>query len=223
MKTLRYRFYDAKAAELDGKPMTAVDRLIMLRSNLTHAEIQFDTNRGEVSFSSTPAECADGCRFMYIQYSHPKRWRTLQIQVEDTEEQAAWVKACQLADMETDWQSQNHPCTFKGTTQEGQDVMACSCKDITVYHGPDHIRYDLIGLMSFALEKSPTWWRNIQRWALWAWTVIIRPDPVKMWCSEACSVVFNSMILLQGRISHTEIDSQDLYDYLRNLKGVKEI
>lgn len=204
MKIIRCRFYDAKQAEADGKPMTAVDRLIMLRSNLTHEEIQFGHNRGYISFSSTMADGANGCRFKYIQYSNPKRWRTLEFQVSDIEERILWFSCCEDADIPRDWQQE------PGFTY-------------TIYQGQNHIQYDLIGLMSFALEKSPSTWRNIQRWALWAWTAVIRPDPKKVWCSEECCKKFNIMNLDIGQVPKTEIDPQDSYDYKRNLKGVKEL
>jgi hypothetical protein len=224
MKNIRFRFYDASQAEKDGKKMTMIDRAIMLRSDLTHSEIQFDENRGGVSFSSTMADGADGCRFMYIQYSHPKRWRTLELMVSDSEEIALWSSCCSDADMEWAWQeTYKQGCTYKGTIQEGQDVFCAKVQDITVYQGKNHIRYDAIGLLSFALEKSPSVWRNVQRWAMWTWTAIIKPDPINVWCSEECSKKFNVMVLLIGIIRVTEIDPQDQYDYLRNLRGVKEV
>jgi hypothetical protein len=213
MKTIRFRFYDAVAAEKDGVKPTLVDKIIMSRSDLVHEEIQFDTNREEVSFSSTKADGADGCRFKFIQYSNPHRWRTLEIKVTDTEEQMAWAKCCKDTDLSMNWQ--------EGLPRRA-NFYKSYIKDEEIYQGPNHIRYDLIGLMSFALEKSPSFWRNVQRWALWAWTVVIRPDPKKVWCSEECTKVFNYILLTCGQIIPTEIDPQESYEKKNVLCGVME-
>ena len=205
-KTIQYWFWDARQAQKDGKKMTAVDIAILLRSDLTHVEKRFDANRGYVSYSSTSADDADGGRFKYIDYSHPKRWRVLAFEVTDSEEQMIWEKCCDKADMPYDWQ-ENTNLYFDGKK----------------YQGPNHIRYDFIGLLSFALEKSPTWWRNIQRWAMWFWTVIIKPDPNKEWCSESTSDVWNRAAMMYGKFERVEIDPQEMWDTMKKFKGVRVV
>ena len=204
MKTIKHRYWDAKRAKADGKPLTAVDILILLRSDLTHEELQFGENRYYVSFSSTLADDANGCRFKYIQYTHPKRWRTLVEDIIDSEEQILWNACCSYADLPNDWQLRPQKI--------GMPIQ-----------GPNHIRYDYIGLLSFALEKSPSIWRNIQRWAMWGWTVIFRPSPFSVWCSESCCKVWNAIHSFIGEFIQTEIDPQKSYEIRKSWKGVKEV
>jgi hypothetical protein len=223
MKTTKHNYWDAKQAKADGKPLTAVDIAIMLRSDLTHEELQFGENRNYVSFSSTLADGANGCRFKYIQYTHPKRWRTLVEDITDSEEQILWNQCCIAADLPNDWQTMPYDCSYSMSAIIGDDMTACTCSDITIYQGPKHLKYDKIGLLSFALEKSPSVWRNIQRWAMWGWTVIIRPDPHSVWCSESCCKMWNKICSLIGRFMNTEIDPQESYEIRKSWKGVGEI
>jgi hypothetical protein len=71
-KTIIFHAWDAKQAKKDGKRLTWTDRIIMLRSMLTHLEVEL-VERG-YSFSSTTAGGSDGCRWEKIDYSHKKRW-----------------------------------------------------------------------------------------------------------------------------------------------------
>ena len=204
MKTITHRYWDARRAKEDGKPLTAVDIAIMLRSDLTHEELQFGENRGWVSFSSTLADGANGCRFKYIQYSNPKRWRTLVEEIEDGEEQLLWDYCCIAADLDNQWRK---PIPAKSP----------------IHYGPNHLKYDKLGLLSFALEKSPSVWRNIQRWVMWGWTCIIKTDPYGVWCSEVCCKMWNKITSLIGRFAKTEIDPQESYEIRKSWKCVKEI
>jgi hypothetical protein len=222
---IRHRFWDARRAQADGKPLTAVDLAILLRSNLTHEELQFGENRGNVSFSSTMADGANGCRFKYIEYSHPHRWWTLEEDITDVDEYVLWAVCCDAADLPYNWQVNLSPSgSYTVSTEIGKDLCATlTCSNITTYQGQDHLRYDKLGLLSFALEKSPSIWRNIQRWSMWAWTVVFKPDPSKVWCSEACCKMWNKTTSLIGWFIPTEIDPQESYETRKSWKGVTEI
>jgi hypothetical protein len=218
-KTIIFHAWDAVQAKKDGKKLTWTDLVIMLRSKYTHLELQF-ADRGGVSFSSTMADDANGCRFKYIDYSNPKRWKSIVFVVSDTVEQDMWAEACWMADLHTDWQSKDFgSCTFTATVSSGQDVFASSLKDITIYQGENHTKYDKAGLMYFTLERSGKWYRDIIRGLVFGWTLFIQPDPVKVWCSEACLKVWN-----KGQISPkiivvpTEIDPELAIEELEKLK-----
>ena len=207
MKIIRYRFYSARAAAKDGRKMSLTEKIIDLRSSLTHAETQFDENRNNISWSSTLAEGANGCRFRDIGYSHEKYWETLSFIVSDAEEQRLWEFCCTLADMPFNW-------------QDSADLFF----DGKIYQGSEHIKYDAKGLLSFALEKAPVWYGTVLRWAVWGWTVFIKPDFVAVWCSEACAKGFNAMHYPSGQLgsfSKTEIDPGEMYDRMLKFNGVK--
>lgn len=206
MKWIKYHFYDAVAAKADGKPMTMVDRIIMLRSNFVHVERQYSYNRGHVSCSSTMADCANGSRFKYITYSHPEWWKTIAVPYDDAEEQKMWECDCNLCDKYSDW-------------QQTEIKLSELSGNIQGFH---HIEYDKYGLMSFALEHSDKWYENILRGVIWGWTAIIQPDPIKVWCSEHCSIGHNASGH-QCKILPTEIDPQALYEQIIQMPGAKEI
>jgi len=165
------KHWNAREAKKDGKPLTLVDRIIMLRSDLTHTEWQFSERYGGVSWSFTLADGAKGCRFKMIKYNHPKRWVTDEIPLTDEEEDKIWVEACRLADLSV--------CT-RSTVQ----YLALINE---IVQGPLHARYDLPGILTHATKKANTRWLTVLRWGLWWWTKFIKPDPEKMWCSESAA------------------------------------
>jgi len=197
MKTLTFRFYDALAAKKDGKKLSWIDCMILLRSKLTHAELQFDVDRGGVSFSSTMADKANGCRFKFISYTHPLRWRSVSIDIKDEQEEAIWVWACDMAGMMSTWPYKLPAYLIQ---HKGCEI---------IYQGESHKKYDAPGLLSFALRKSSKWWLNIIRGGVWCWTAVVKPDPDKVWCSEACAIVWNCGGIKQ--IFPTEISPEELY------------
>lgn len=219
MKTIKFRFYSARKAKADGRKMSLIEKIIDLRSELTHVECQFDENRGYISWSSTGADGANGCRFKYITYGHIGYWITLAFVVTDEEESRLWTFCCDCADLAWNWQEKPYDsCTYTATVLDGQDMFAARIKDLTIYKGQNHIKYDYYGLLTFALESAPTWWVNIARWAVWGWTKVILPNPNKLWCSEACSKAFNSMN--RKTIWPTEIDPGQMYETMKQMKGV---
>ena len=99
----------------------------------------------------------DGCkcaRFKMIGYSNPALWETILIPVTAEQEALIFAEACRMADVsEYDvW----------GNTQAPRAIGQC-------YYGPNALKYDLIGLLSFGTK-----WR------------IIRPHSKWVWCTEAC-------------------------------------
>ena len=95
--------YDAIAAKADGKPLSFIDRLIMLRSKpYIHDEFQFSERYDDVSFSATMQDKARCCRFKKIRYSHPQRWKQQVIPMTDKQEDRAYKKACELEDKKYD-------------------------------------------------------------------------------------------------------------------------
>ena len=205
MATIKFWFWDAAAAKKDGKPLTWVDRIIMLRSSLTHAEIQF-VDRGGVSFSATMADGVDGCRFKYIGYSHPQRWKCLTFEVPETVEAAMWATACQMAGLWTTW-------------QRDFDVAAGK-----IYRGITAVKYDLHGLLSFALRKSGKLWLDAVRGIVWCWTAPFKPSEHAVWCSEACALVWNSgwkqyFGYSDRVVNPTELSPEELYNKLKEKKA----
>lgn len=89
--------YNAKQAESYGKPLTAVNRLVMTVSDpLTHSEFRFSARNNNASHSATMQDKPNGCRTKLIQYSHPERWVPLILPMTDGQEDRAYSKAFQL-------------------------------------------------------------------------------------------------------------------------------
>ena len=84
------RGYDPDAAEKQGVKKTLTDRLIQLRSKLTHSEFQFSQRYGSVSFSFTLADHVKGARFKKITYTHPTRWEVARFT-------RAWIETRKLS------------------------------------------------------------------------------------------------------------------------------
>lgn len=97
MNKIKIRSYNAIRAKLYGKPLTAIDRLILMRSYPhVHTELQFSERYNCISFSSTNRDGLNGCRFMEINYSHPERWDTISISVTAEQEEAMYRTAQSL-------------------------------------------------------------------------------------------------------------------------------
>lgn len=163
--------YNARAAKADGKQLSAMDRIIMLRSNFTHSEFQFSKRYFNVSWSFTLADGADGSRFKMIKYSHPKRWESDVIYLSNAQEGILFLEACRLAD--TDELNIAHYCI-----DYDKYIMNA------IEQGKNHWKYDTKGLLTHATKKSKKWWLNLIRQFTWCWTKLISPAKSKMWCSE---------------------------------------
>lgn len=93
MNTIKIRSFNAYRAEKFGYKLTAIDKLIMLRSKLhTHTELQFSLLHNKLSFSATMADNAKCCRFKDIKYSNPLYWDTIDLEVSDNEEIKIYYK-----------------------------------------------------------------------------------------------------------------------------------
>jgi len=94
---LRLHCYNAIRAEKLGKPLTKVDRLILLRSSPhVHTEIQFSSRYDGVSFSATMQDGSNCCRFKQITYTHPERWDTLFIPCTEAQEDKGMARAKEI-------------------------------------------------------------------------------------------------------------------------------
>jgi hypothetical protein len=98
MANIIQKSYNARRAEMFGKKLTAIDKLIMLRSPIwTHTEVQFSQRYGGVSFSATMQDNANCCRFKQIEYTHQaERWDDVIIPMNDEQEDMAYAKAKEL-------------------------------------------------------------------------------------------------------------------------------
>ena len=194
MQKIAFCSWDAIAARKDGKKLTITDLVILCRSHLTHTELRFGKKRGGVSWSSTMVDHANGCRFKYINYSHPQRWSIVEIEIPDEVEETIWQECCRMADMPAKWRTIPWPVAMNFFIEyiEGK-AMKTRNKNIAIYQGPRHIQYDLTGLLSFALQQSGKWWLTKLRHIIWAWCAlpVFKPDPTNVWCSEACATAWN--------------------------------
>jgi hypothetical protein len=99
----KIRSYNARQAELFGKEMDLIDRLVLVKSDpLTHTEFQFSERYGCISFSSTLQDGSKGCRFKDISYSHPEYWNTQWEEYTNDEEDRAYARAKALEGKEYD-------------------------------------------------------------------------------------------------------------------------
>lgn len=92
--------YNGKQAEEHGKPLTNIDRLVMIVSDpLLHSEFLFSVRRNAISYSVTLRDDSGdqkGCRFKKIRYTHPERWNKLLLPMTDVQEDRAYKKAVEL-------------------------------------------------------------------------------------------------------------------------------
>lgn len=94
----KIRFFNAIRAEEYGRKLTAVDKVILLRSTPhVHVEFQFSERYVNISFSATMQDNAKCCRFKEIDYTeNPERWDTIILNLTDKQEDAAYAKAKEL-------------------------------------------------------------------------------------------------------------------------------
>ena len=167
MRTMSFNLYRAM---LFGYKPTAIQRLIYLRSDHVHMELQFSSRYGGISFSSTLMDGVDGCRFKMIEYSHPDYWDEAYIPVTWEQENKMFIKACEMAGTGI----------LKEYAERGQqhieDARTACHPNLTSgrpYYGPNHVKYDKMGAgISY-----------ITQWKLW------KPHKKKMVCNRACCEV----------------------------------
>ncbi|MBP8982920.1 MAG: hypothetical protein KBG19_07810 [Bacteroidales bacterium] len=191
--------YDALQAQKEGKPLTTADKIILLRSKYTHSEFQFSERYDNVSFSFSLADGSDGARFKNIKYEHMERWKTQIIPISDNIEDGLWRVACTLAYLPLDWILDT---TGKYATITDGEI---------VYKGKLNWKYDLIGLLTHALKKSPDWKTNLIRSGLWFWTTFIKADPNKAWCSEGVAMLIK-WAFYDFCKNPEKLDPEELYD-----------
>ncbi len=148
--------YNAKRAAIFGKPLTKMDRLILLRSRWwTHSEYQFSERYGGYCWSATLRDNAKCVRFKSISIKrHPERWDLTRIPMTDLEEDHAWQIACIMADLPIDWLQ--YPQDFAFFKEGG------------CYYGNNPVKYDVWGQGCHATRLK-----------LW------KPNEAKTWCSKA--------------------------------------
>ena len=125
---MKYHSYSPTLAQLHGKKPTWIDRMIGMRSDLAHTEIQFSDRYGGISFSATMADGCKCARFKMIGYSHPERWLTTELSVSDEQEDAVFKKCCEMAGM--------HCPTMKVEAEVGAALGE-------LFFGPNALKYDL--------------------------------------------------------------------------------
>jgi len=194
------KHYNAEEAKKDGKHLTLVDRVIMLRSKLTHSEKRYSDRHWGVSWSFTKADGANGARFKDIGYSHPKRWVTDLLRLSDIEEDRSFAEACRLADV----------------TPEQVEAWAKDDSRTEILQGPNHAKYDAIGLLTHCLKKHKKGWVNVMRKTLWWWTAIVKPSRDCWWCSEGvCWVTqFGTFFRILSCEVAEDLDPQELHEAL---------
>lgn len=207
MPIVKIRSYNALAARAYGKALSFVDMLILLRSYLTHSEIQFSERYGNVSYSSTLADNANGSRIKRINYAHPERWSTIDWLVTEEEEDLMFVKVCELSAVDF---IQARDFCLEWSNLFSQDF---------ILQGVDHWRYDTKGLLTFALNKSGVCWLDILRLFVWFWTFPISPAKSKAWCSEAVTKVIQEArpsFRINPEQTSPEILDREFRIYLKN-------
>ncbi len=100
---MKLKAFNARRAVMYGHELTAVQRMILLRSDpWVHTEDQFSELYDEISFSATMAGRYDCARFLTISYSHPEYWDTVEIPMTEAEEKLAYSEAAYVNKMEYD-------------------------------------------------------------------------------------------------------------------------
>ena len=130
-----------KMAALYGKKPDAVDKMIMLRSELTHTELQFSERYGNISFSATRQDGCKCARFKMIGYTHPERWQAVEFDVTEEQEDVIFRKCCEMADV-------------NGTMAE---LMVDMPRYSTCYCGPDALKYDTPAVLFSFITKWEIW------------------------------------------------------------------
>lgn len=200
MPIIKVRFKDSLQEQSEGGNLDWVAKLILTRSNLTHVELQFSEAFAGVSWSFTMAEGVNGARFRKNKYSHETWWRTIAIGVTEAEELAIVSTACFRAGVSL-------PQLRKFLTREDQIIL----------QGDIHWKYDLKGLLTFALRKAGVWWIDAIRGMVWCWTKLIKPSTTADWCSSGVGFVLYLSKLVQQIEDYRpeEMSPQDLYEVLQ--------
>ena len=91
----KIKSYNAIRAKIFRKPLTLINKLILLKSSpFTHTEFHFSERYDNISFSATKQEGSNCARFKHIQYSHAReRWDTVIVPMTDEEEDMAYLEA----------------------------------------------------------------------------------------------------------------------------------
>ncbi len=129
---------------------TVTDRLIQIKSQLTHTETQYSHRYGGISCSSTRA---DGCkcwRFKMIDYTkHPLRWKKVIIPCTNEQEDIMFAYDCDKADIQTPFHKWNMLSLAVG---------GCC-------YGPNALPYDTLGVVLCNISHR----RIIPSWKNKAW------------------------------------------------------
>jgi hypothetical protein len=141
---------------------TKSDRLINLRSVLTHSEFRFSMRYGGISVSATMADDCRCFRFKMIDYDkHPKRWVASIVTLTYEEEDAIFMEALKMAGYEP-WYAPHMKMNIK---------YSCTGQ---IFYNKGALKYDLAGVsFSFIIPK----------WRLW------RPHEEWVWCSESVTML----------------------------------
>jgi len=161
---MRYRTFDplGDPTYKPGFKQRSSDWLIMLRSKYTHTTLQFpDETHGGISASASMRGGHNCFRFIMNNYTkHPKRWKTVLIPVTREQVDLMFAEACRMADMDID--------VMHDMIRKIESPYTWNKFNTFVYYGPNALKYDLLGLLSFAT-----------RWE------IIRPHSKWVFCTEA--------------------------------------
>lgn len=165
---IKYHSFDSKADPTYKE--TVADWFIGWRSYLKHTEIEFPEIYGGISFSATNADNCKCARFKMIDYTkHPKRWKTVLIPVTREECDLIFAEASRMAGLGLWWKN------YRNKVLDGIAPMPYG----NIVYGPNALKYDLIGLLSFTTR----------------WT-IIRPHSKWIWCTEACLKALKAGLIL---------------------------
>jgi len=203
MSYITIHSYNPIMAALYGKKKSKTDRLINLRSELTHTEIQFSERYGGISFSAT---LKDGCkcaRFKMIGYSHPERWCSVKLWVTVEQESNMFTKACKMADMMgmINW---TYDDIFSSSLWKNDLQLSGFC-----YRGPNPFKYDTSRVVLSFISKRR----------------IIPGRKNYVWCTEAVFIVLLVAFPEILTFSHTEypdihwnkLNPDDLHPSLGNM------
>lgn len=156
-----------------GKRLWSIfDKSLKDVDDLVHTEIMFSERYGSISFSAT---LEDGCkcaRFKLIKYSHPERWTTEEVPMTDEQEDAAFAKACRLADV---YRMEMADVTM--SIKQAMDIpwlaQGFAHYEIKCFYGPHAVKYDTLGVILCNLSRRR----------------ILPSNPKRYWCTEIVTAV----------------------------------
>ena len=165
-KLMRIMTFNCKRAELHGYKPTKTDKLIMLRSDGVHMQIQFTERYGHISATSTLRYGVGGFCFLDTKYSHHVYWDIVYLPVTAEEEALMWAKGCEMADARY-FQKYEFAEALDVYFNEHLTVNGC-------IYGPNHVKYDFWrGAVFSYISKAK----------------IIKPSKTKMVCNRAVTEV----------------------------------